>query len=204
MAPHPGSFSKPTPTPEGWRLFPPGSRRARFAAVRQSHHTDPAADWLIGESTDPSGTLDALIRPPRSPEPPEPPDPPPVIPVHSEGVRSDEELDGKLLTGLCFPALFGYGFVGPLGVISIGDVGPLWEWSYRWLRPEGNYASVRVGDQVYGVLPIAFPDRLAGAGLPELAGVEPLLPLLGRLLPRFAEVAEADGGLVGRRDTRRG
>ena len=179
-------------------VVPPGEPTSTIRGGPTIASHGSGTDWLIGESTDPSGTLDALIRPPRSPEPPEPPDPPPVSPVHSEGVQSDDELDAKLLTGLCFPALFGYGFVGPLGVISIGDVGPLWEWSSRWLRPEGNYASVRVGDQVYGVLPIANPDRLAEAGLTELAGVEPLLPLLGRLLPRFAEAAEADGGLVGR------
>ena len=141
---------------------------------------------MVRDSTDPSGTVDALAGSGGS-----------VFPVQSENAIRDEEGPGSFLSGVCFPALYGYGLTGPLGVLTIEEVGPLWEWSHRWLRPEGNYASLRVGDQVYGVLPVAFPDRLAGAGLPGLSGVEPVLPMLGRMLPRFAEVAESDGGLVG-------
>ena len=167
-------------------VLPPGEATSTLRGDPTVTSIGSNSLWMVRDSTDPSGTVDALAGSGGS-----------VFPVQSENAIRDEEGPGSFLSGVCFPALYGYGLTGPLGVLTIEEVGPLWEWSHRWLRPEGNYASLRVGDQVYGVLPVAFPDRLAGAGLPGLSGVEPVLPMLGRMLPRFAEVAESDGGLVG-------
>jgi hypothetical protein len=147
-----------------------------------------AAEWRPQPQTeDPTRTIAALVGPGAA-----------VGPVLASPAAAESERLAELLMGVCFPALWGYGLAGPLGAVTADEIGPLWTWARRWLRPEGNHASLRVSDHVYGVLPVADPAALSGIG-PGLGidGVRPLLPILDRLLQPFVSAAESDSGLVG-------
>ena len=145
-----------------------------------------ASDWrLVTLEEDPTGTVSALAGPG-----------PAVRPILASSGVSEAGRISQLLMGATFPALWGYGLAGPLGLLPMNDLGPIWRWATEWLRPEGNFASLRVGSAVYGVVALADPVRLDGGDPGTLRGVAPILHLLARLGPRFAAAAEADPGLA--------
>ncbi len=113
----------------------------------------------------------------------------------------------------CYPALWGYGLQGALGVLrdprdpvhrpenAEWNLG-LWGWASAWLRPEGGFPPIRIGRQAYGVLGVAAPSNEVVDGLTQAIGraTEPVLrtPLavpLGRIARRWAFAAEE--GLAG-------
>lgn len=120
-----------------------------------------------------------------------------IGPVLVDDALAEHEEIAELVVGATFPALFGYGLAAVLGVVRPGEVGALWEFARGHLRPEGTHATVRVGGQAYGVLPVVDPAAVAAHAGPRLAGAVPVLDLLARLLPHLARAAEADGGVVG-------
>ncbi|KAB7743200.1 hypothetical protein GA707_13845 [Nostocoides sp. F2B08] len=110
-------------------------------------------------------------------------------------VRSvgDDDVD-QLLLRLTFPTLFGYGLTEVTRAVERLEIGTLWKWAAQWLRPQGTYATLAVGDTSYGVLPVVYPGSVPLDGLEPLQG---MLPGLEIALRNWAEAARTDEGAVG-------
>ncbi len=109
----------------------------------------------------------------------------------------DDALDA-LLVRATFPALWGYGAAGVLGLVDPADTPRLWRWAGTWFRPQGAYATVVVDGTAYGVLPVVDPGRVAAAGIgPALAPVRALLDPVGRAIDGWRGAADLDRGVVG-------
>lgn len=124
----------------------------------------------------------------------------PLLGVHEDWSRR--------IMSACYPSLWGYGLQGVLAAVRdprdpehrpehAQSSLALWGWATDWLRPEGGFPPIRIGDQAYGVLALAAPsdEVVEGLGQASSAATDPLVstPLsqaLGRIARRWAAAAE--------------
>ncbi|MGW5220856.1 hypothetical protein ACWEQA_23610 [Nocardia sp. NPDC004085] len=120
-----------------------------------------------------------------------------IGPVPTDPLLGQHQRLSSTIVAACYPALWGYGLSGVLGIPhDIDQIAELWNWALRWVRPEGNHPPIRIGDQVYGVLPLAVPTSDLAAGVtavpsPQWQAATPILPALGRITRRWAHAAES-------------
>ncbi|MEO0485142.1 MAG: hypothetical protein AAF092_04440 [Pseudomonadota bacterium] len=102
----------------------------------------------------------------------------------------DHAAPGRAILNALWPAIWGHTLRNILGAGEAGfDLGV---WACTWLHPEGGLPALRIGDNPYGVLPVA-----------DLEGWQPedddpqieatLLPLVRQIESVWADIAAQDG-----------
>jgi hypothetical protein len=108
----------------------------------------------------------------------------------------------EALSSALFPVLFGRALKDRWGAgMETWDLG---QWARRCLAPQGDFPTIRVADQPYGVLPVtrlqARPGSADRRWVPHPADPpveQGIVRALVELLPRWAAVAEEDGNVIG-------
>lgn len=116
-------------------------------------------------------------------------------PVPTDPRLGDHQLLTERIVGACYPALWGYGLSGVLNLArEAEEMGGLWDWALRHLRPEGTHPPVRIGEQVYAVLPLAVPsddvsDGLVARPTPSWQALDSIRDVVGRMVGAWAAAA---------------